>query len=138
MICFCKSYVATAGAATGAWGGWRGPFFVTFLRLLAPFPLLCMRALYCLFCRVLWVLLPDTSSWSFVIVPTAFVRPSRKIILVPGQMNSGHFIKRNRHDALSPVRRCSLSIRTMVAVCRAVCRKLPQCTKKKNNKIGFR
>ena len=64
------------------------------------------------------------------IVPTAFVLPSLKIILVSGLTNSGCFIKRKRTIALSPVLRWSLSMWIIVAVCRM----LPQWTENKGNK----
>lgn len=53
----------------------------------------------------------------FSMVPTAFVRPSRKIIRVFGLRYSGCLIKRNVTFALSPVRRWAWLILIIVAVC---------------------
>ena len=38
-----------------------------------------------------------------MMLPTAFVQPSLKTILVPTWRNSGPLMKQNRHEALSPV-----------------------------------
>lgn len=60
----------------------------------------------------------------FVTEPMALVLPSRKTIRVPGLRNSGFLMNRKWQVALSPVRRLSLSILMMEAVCRV----LPQWT----------
>ena len=71
-----------------------------------------------------WGVIPGTWGKIFVTFPPAFVRPSLNTILVPGRRYSGFLMNLKRHVALSPVRRCSLFIETMDAVCL----ELPQCT----------
>ena len=71
-----------------------------------------------------WGEVPGVWGKIFVMLPTAFVRPSRNTILVPGRRYSGFLMKRKRQEALSPVRRCSLFMEMM----EAVCFELPQCT----------
>ena len=65
-------------------------------------------------------------------LPTALVRPSLKTILVPGRRYSGFLMNLKRHLALSPVRRCSLFIEIM----EAVCLELPQWTVEKRIELG--
>ena len=63
---------------------------------------------------------------TLVIVPTALVRPSRNIILVPSFRYSGFFMKQKRTIALSPVRMCCTDMFSI----RADWRILPQWTVK--------
>lgn len=65
-------------------------------------------------------------SHTLVMVPTALVRPSRNTSRWSMCRYSGVLMKRKCTVALSPVRRQSLSILRMVAVCLM----LPQCTAK--------
>lgn len=63
---------------------------------------------------------------TLVMVPTALVRPSRNTSRWSMCRYSGVLMKRKWTVALSPVRRQSLSMLRMVAVCLM----LPQCTAK--------
>ena len=74
-----------------------------------------------------WRGVPGTCGIILVILPTALVLPSRNTMRVLGWINSGFLMKRKRHVALSPVRRWSLSIEMIEAVCLV----LPQWTAKK-------
>lgn len=62
---------------------------------------------------------------TLVMVPTALVRPSLNTSLWSQCRYSGVLMKRKWTEALSPVRRQSLFMDRMVAVCLM----LPQCTK---------
>ena len=78
----------------------------------------------------LWVCrgVPGICGIILVMFPTAFVLPSLNTMRVPGWRNSGFLMKRNRHEALSPVRRCSLFMEMIEAVCLV----LPQWTAQSN------
>ena len=115
----CLILLAPVFAAIPAfpWWGMFWGFFPTLLDLFACCALWCIWAFVDFPVRVLCELCPGVSWNNFVIVPTAFVRPSLNIIFVPGRINSGFFMNLKRHIARSPVRRCSLSIVSIVAVC---------------------
>lgn len=69
---------------------------------------------------------------TLVMVPTALVRPSRNTSRWSMCRYSGVLMKRKCTVALSPVRRQSLSMLRMVAVCLM----LPQCTAKGPRRSG--
>ena len=121
----CQSHKITVYTTSAMVGPTRaGPLF--------PLPLLRPRDLgwlvWC--CREGTVLLArtrggaGTSGNTLMTVPMALVLPSLNTILVPMRRNSGFLMNWNRQIALSPVRRLSLSIEMMEAVCRVH----PQCT----------
>ena len=105
------------------------PFF---LPPLLPFPLLLPAPgswgwLWCtatILGLLPWGETPGMWGNIFVTFPTALVRPSLNTILAPGRRYSGFLMNLKRQVALSPVRRCSLFMDTM----EAVCLELPQWT----------
>ena len=72
------------------------------------------------FCRVFCAAAMLTCGKMCVIVPTAFVRPSRKTMRMSFFRYSGFLMNRKRTVALSPVRRCSLVMHMIVAVWRTL------------------